>query len=215
MIEIGDWITMPKYQADGDVIEISLNTVLVQNFDKTITSIPTYALISDSFINWRGMRESGGRRIKRLIHIDLNSVKFCDQEMLERFKKINYLKDYIEQKENEIAKSNEEKGIITQDRINGRNLTNIGTFRAYVLEYLRNNKNIRQDMTLIVRHKEPGENGLPIEIYTFVNDTAWSSYESIQADIFDHILAVIPEFDLMLFQNPTGLDFLKLKDGAI
>jgi miniconductance mechanosensitive channel len=207
MIHIGDWIEMPKYGADGDVIDIALTTVKVQNWDKTIVTIPTYALISDSMKNWRGMSESGGRRIKRSIYIDMSSVKFCTEPMLEEFKKIKYISEYVEKKMEEIKEHNRAAEIDETDLVNGRHLTNIGTFRAYVAAYLRNHPKIHHDMTFLVRHLEPTPNGLPIQIYVFSNDQAWANYEAIQADIFDHILAVIPKFELRIFQNPTGADF--------
>jgi len=211
MLHIGDWIEMPKYGADGDVIDITLTTVKVQNWDKTITTIPTYALISDYFKNWRGMSESGGRRIKRSIHIDMTSVRFCTAEMLERFKRIKHIKEYIERKLQEINEHNTAEGIDENDLVNGRHLTNLGTFRAYIAAYLRHHPKVHQGMTFLVRHLEPTSEGLPIQIYVFSNDQAWANYEAIQADIFDHILAVIPEFDLRVFQNPTGADFKALQ----
>lgn len=207
MVRIGDWIEMPKYGADGDVINISLNTVKVQNWDRTITTIPTYALISDSFKNWRGMQNAGGRRIKRCIYIDTASVKFCTSEMLEKYKKIQFITEYIQAKEQEIERYNKENRVDPSHLVNGRRLTNIGTFRAYLQEYLKHHPGIHSGMTQMVRHLPPGEYGLPIEIYAFTNDTAWVKYESIQADIFDHIMAAVPHFDLRIFQNPTGHDF--------
>ncbi len=210
MIHIGDWIEMPKYGADGDVIDIALTTVKVQNWDRTIVTIPTYALISGSMKNWRGMSESGGRRIKRSIYIDMSSVKFCTREMLGEFKKIKYISEYIEKKTEEIKEHNLAAEVDESDLINGRHLTNIGTFRAYVAAYLRNHPKIHQEMTFLVRHLEPTPNGLPIQIYVFSNDQAWANYEAIQADIFDHIMAVIPKFELRIFQNPTGADFQNL-----
>lgn len=206
MVQIGDWIEMPKYGADGEVKEISLHTVKVQNWDKTITTIPTYALVSESFKNWKGMEEAGGRRIKRSICIDMTSVKFCTEEMLERFEQIQYIKEYMENKENETESYNKEHGIDSANMVNGRHLTNIGTFRAYVQSYLRNHPKLHPGMTQMVRQLEPTEKGIPIEIYVFVKGTAWANYESVQADIFDHILAVIPEFDLRIFQNPSSYD---------
>ncbi len=214
MIHIGDWIEMPKYGADGDVIDVALTTVKVQNWDKTIATIPTYALISDSFKNWRGMSESGGRRIKRAFYIDMSSVKFCTEEMLEKFKKIKYISEYIERKTEEIKEHNLAAGVDESELVNGRHLTNIGTFRAYVVAYLRNHPKIHQEMTFLVRHLEPTPNGLPIQIYVFSNDQVWANYEAIQADIFDHILAVIPKFELRIFQNPTGADFQNLAHPA-
>jgi miniconductance mechanosensitive channel len=209
MVRPGDWISMPSHGADGDVIDITLNTVKIQNFDKTISTIPTYALVSESFSNWRGMQESGGRRIKRHILIDMKSVKFCDNTMIQKFKKIHRLKDYILQKENELKEHNEKLGIDDSVLVNGRRMTNIGTFRKYLEEYLKHHHKIHQGMTLLVRQLQPLEKGVPIEIYVFTNDNAWANYEGIQADIFDHIMAVIPEFDLRVFQNPTGDDFSK------
>ena len=210
MIHIGDWIEMPKYGADGSVIDVALTTVKVQNWDKTIATIPTYALISDSFKNWRGMSESGGRRIKRAIYIDMSSIKFCTDEMLEKFKKFKYISEYTERKMEEIKEHNLAFGVDESELVNGRHLTNIGTFRAYVAAYLRNHPKIHQEMTFLVRHLEPTPNGLPIQIYVFSNDQAWANYEAIQADIFDHILAVIPKFELRIFQNPTGADLQNL-----
>jgi len=214
MLHIGDWIEMPKYGADGDVIDLTLTTVKVQNWDKTITTIPTYALISDYFKNWRGMSESGGRRIKRSINIDMISVRFCTTEMLEKFKKIKYISEYVEKKVEELAEHNRSAGIDESDLINGRHLTNLGTFRAYVAAYLRSHPHLHQGMTFLVRHLQPTETGLPIEIYVFSSDQVWANYEAIQADIFDHILAVIPEFELRVFQNPTGADFRRLLDRS-
>ena len=210
MIHIGDWIEMPKYGADGDVIDVALTTVKVQNWDKTIATIPTYALISDSFKNWRGMSESGGRRIKRAIYIDMSSVTFCTNQMLQKFKKFKYVSEYLERKIEEIKEHNLAAGVDESELVNGRHLTNIGTFRAYVVAYLRNHPKIHQEMTFLVRHLEPTPNGLPIQIYVFSNDQVWANYEAIQADIFDHILAVIPKFELRIFQNPTGADLQSL-----
>jgi miniconductance mechanosensitive channel len=187
MVKPGDWIEMPGHNADGDVLDITLNTVKVRNWDKTITTIPTYALVSESFKNWKGMEESGGRRIKRSIRIDMNSVRFVDPEMAEKLKKIHLLKDYIETRQEEIRKYNEENKIDGSILVNGRRMTN-----------------------MLVRHLQPDETGLPIEIYVFCKELAWADYEKIQADIFDHILAVVPEFGLRVFQNPTGGDFLNL-----
>ncbi len=207
MVARGDWIEMPKFGVDGDVEEVALTTVKVRNFDKTISTIPTYALISDSFKNWRGMSESGGRRIKRAINIDLGSIRFCTPEMLDRFSRIQYIAGYLEKKGKEIADHNQTKEVDETAPANGRRLTNIGTFRAYVEAYLRNQENITQELTFLVRQLKPTEKGLPIEIYVFCKDKRWVQYEAIQADIFDHLLAVAPEFDLRVFQNPTGADF--------
>jgi miniconductance mechanosensitive channel len=207
MVSHGDWIEMPRYGADGDVLEITLTTVKVQNWDKTITMIPTYALIGESFKNWRGMQESGGRRIKRAVNINLNTIKFCTEEMLERFSKIRYIPDYIEKKRKEFAEYNTELQVDDSRLANSRQLTNIGTFRAYVVSYLRNHPMINQDMTFLIRQLKPTEYGLPIEIYVFCKDIAWANYEATQADIFDHIFAVLPEFDLNVYQIPAGSDF--------
>jgi len=211
MVAVGDWIEMPNYGADGDVLEVTLTTVKVQNWDKTITTIPTYSLISESFKNWRGMDESGGRRIKRAINIDMSSIRFCDEEMLERFGKIQYISAYIQKKKDELEAFNQSANVDNASLANGRRMTNIGTFRAYVEAYLRNHPMINQDMTFLVRQLQPTQTGLPIEIYVFCKDKVWANYEAIQADIFDHILAVLPEFDLRVFQDPTGADFRMLR----
>ena len=210
MVSVGDWIEMPKYGADGDVLEVALTTVKVQNWDKTITTIPTYALISESFKNWQGMTESGGRRIKRAINIDISTIRFCDEEMLERFAKIQYISEYIESKKVELADFNQATNVDNASLANGRRMTNFGTFRAYVQAYLRNHPKVHQQMTFLVRQLRPTEHGVPIEIYVFSNDQNWANYEAIQADIFDHVLAVVAEFDLRVFQNPTGADFRAL-----
>jgi miniconductance mechanosensitive channel len=207
MVKIGDWISMPGHGADGTVLEITLNTVKVQNWDKTISTIPTYALVSESFTNWRGMEESGGRRIKRSINIDMTSVKFCTPEMIEKFNKIQVLQNYIKTKTKELEEHNKKNNIDNSVLVNGRRMTNIGTFRKYIENYLRNHPKIHNDMTFLVRQLQPSENGIPIEIYVFSNDQQWANYESIQADIFDHIMAVIPEFELRVFQNPTYYSF--------
>jgi miniconductance mechanosensitive channel len=212
MVRIGDWISMPKHNADGTVTEITLNTVKVQNWDKTISTIPTYALVSDSFGNWRGMEESGGRRIKRHINLDMQSVKFCTPEMLEEFNKITCLKDYINDRQVEISKYNESNKIDNSVIVNGRRMTNLGTFRRYLEFYLRNHPMIHDNMTFLIRHLQPTEKGIPLEIYVFSKDQRWANYESIQADIFDHILAVIPHFHLRVFQNPSGEDFKALSN---
>ncbi len=204
MVRVGDWIEMPKYGADGDIIDISLNTVKVQNWDKTIVTIPSYALISDSFKNWRGMQNAGGRRIKRSIFIDTSSITFCSEEWIAKFKSIHYLSEYILDKVREIEAHNAD--LDTSNRVNGRALTNIGVFRMYIQHYLQQHPMIHKDMTIMVRQLSPGETGLPIEIYAFTNDIRWSVYEGIQSDIFDHILAVVPEFGLRVFQKPSGHD---------
>ena len=183
MVKPGDWIEMPSRKADGTVIDITLNTVKVQNFDKTIITIPTYALVSESFQNWKGMEESGGRRIKRALKIDMKSVTFCTPEMLEKFKKIHFLKDYIEQKEKELVEYNTKHNIDNSIVVNGRRQTNLGIFRKYVEAYLKNHHKIHNEMTFLVRHLEPDDKGIPIQIYVFSNDQKWANYESIQADI--------------------------------
>jgi miniconductance mechanosensitive channel len=210
MIRIGDWIEMPSRKADGTVLEITLNTVKVQNWDKTIATIPTYAMVSESFTNWRGMEESGGRRIKRSVNIDMSSVKFCSPEMIEKFKKIHRLKKYISEKMEELELFNKENQIDDSVLVNGRRLTNLGVFRKYVEEYLRHHPKIHQDMTFLVRHLQPSEKGIPIEIYVFSNDQAWANFEGIQADLFDHILAILPEFELRVFQNPSSFNIEQL-----
>lgn len=216
MVRVGDWIEMPEYDADGDVIDVSLHTVRVQNWDKTITTIPTYKLISDSFRNWRGMQQSGGRRIKRSVHIDQSTVRHLTDEELERFKRFVLLKDYIAGKERELREYNEGLDEAVRADVNMRRLTNVGTFRAYVFNYLKNHPKIHKDMTLLVRQLPPGPTGLPIEIYAFTSTTAWAEYEGIQADIFDHVLTVIPEFGLKVFQQPAGADvqaLVRVKPG--
>lgn len=205
IIKVGDWIEVPKYAADGDVIDIALHTIKVQNFDKTITIIPTYKLLEDSFKNWRGMKQSGGRRIKRSIFIDLNSVKFCTPEMIDKYKKIVLLKEYIEDKEKIISEFNDR--ISSEFDVNKRRLTNIGTFRQYIKKYLEQRSDIHKEMAFMVRQLASEANGVPLEIYVFTTTTDWLEYENILADIFDHLLAVVPEFDLRIFQNPTGNDF--------
>lgn len=210
MIQIGDWVSMPKYGADGDVIEMNLTTIKIQNWDKTITTIPTYAFISESFKNWRGMSKSGGRRIKRSLNIKISSITFCTLEMLERFKKFQLIKDYIEEKSNKIEEYNKENKIDKSYLINGRHLTNIGIFRVYAEAYVKNNPDINLNMTCMVRQLLPTEKGLPVEIYTFSNRQEWVTYEGIMSDMFDHLIAAVPEFELEVFQNPTGTDFRKL-----
>ena len=210
MLKVGDWIEMPKYGADGTVIEVTLNTVKVRNWDNTITTIPPYALVSDSFQNWRGMQESGGRRIKRSIRIDMNSVKFCTPEMLAKYRKIRLLKDYIEETEKVVEEYNKEHGIDNSVLVNGRRQTNLGVFRAYLTNYLRSLPAVNQDLTCMVRQLQPTEQGIPLELYFFSSIKAWIPYEGVQADVFDHVLAIITEFDLNVFQNPTGEDFRAL-----
>ena len=206
MVAPGDWIEMPAYGADGDVLEVGLTSVKIRNFDNTITTIPTYGLISGSFKNWRGMSESGGRRIKRAIHIDMNSVHFCDDETLVRLAKIPHMAAYLERKQHELVRWKAEHDADANRPSNLRRLTNVGTFRAYIVAYLRNHSMIRQEMTFLVRHLAPSAQGLPIEIYVFSRDTDWVRYEDLQADIFDHILAMAPEFGLSVYQSPSGRD---------
>jgi len=210
MIKPGDWITMRGHNADGTVIDISLTTVKVQNWDKTITTIPTYALVSESFSNWAGMEEADGRRIKRSINIDMKSVRFADKSLLDKLSHFYLLKDYIANKESEIAEHNKKLNVAEGDIFNGRRQTNLGIFRFYLDAYLKQNPNINKEMTFLVRHLQPTEQGLPIEIYVFSKDKRWAYYEGIQADIFDHVLAILPEFDLRVFQNPSGYDITQL-----
>lgn len=206
MVKPGDWIEMPKHNANGTVIDISLNTVKVQNFDKTISTIPTYSLVSDSFQNWAGMEESEGRRIKRSINIDMKSVRFCDEQMLNKFEQFRLIKDYVVEKQYEIHEHNNKLGLEGYLVKNGRRQTNLGVFRKYLEAYLKNHPAINQNMTILVRQLQPSETGLPIEIYVFSKKKDWIEYESIQSDIFDHILAIIPEFELRIFQMPSGHD---------
>ncbi|MDG2401109.1 MAG: mechanosensitive ion channel [Akkermansiaceae bacterium] len=208
MLSQGDWLEMTSYQADGTVELIGLTTVKVRNWDETITTIPTYALISESFKNWRGMSESTGRRIKRSFLIDTGSIKFCDEKMLRKLREVEHLSGYIGSKEAEIEKSNSKlEEARLSNRVNGRRLTNLGTFRAYIECYLKAHPNINQEMTLIVRQLAAEGRGIPIEIYCFSSVKEWAGYETIQADIFDHLFAVAPEFELNVFQEPTGHDF--------
>ena len=213
LVQIGDWIEIPKYGADGTVIEISLQNMQIQNWDKTISTVPLYALVSDSFKNWRGMTESGGRRIKRSIYIDMRSIHFCSPELLDRLGKFKLLHEYITHRRDEVVQHNSEQGIAEDDTISGRRMTNIGTFRAYIVAYLKNNPNINTDMTFLVRHLQPGPQGLPIEIYVFSKEQEWVNFEIIQADIMDHLLAVMQEFELKVFQSPSGGDLQSLADG--
>ena len=210
LFKIGDWLEVPQLGADGDVIDIALHTVKIQNWDKTISIIPTYKLIDSSFKNWRGMSESGGRRIKRSLYIDQNSIKFCSAEQLEHFKTFELLTDHLNEKMTEVDASNSAKNVNMDAQVNGRRLTNIGTFRAYVQAYLKSHSKIHNELTFLIRQLPPSERGLPIEIYVFTNITDWVEYEGIQADIFDHLLSVVPEFGLRIFQNPTGKDFKKI-----
>lgn len=210
MLSIGDWLEMPKYGADGDVIDIALTTVKVQNWDKTITTIPTYALISDSFKNWRGMSEAGGRRIKRSVLIETASIRFLDKELLQRLKKAHLLDIYLEEKIKAIEHANKKPPMDMSIQINGRRLTNVGTFRAYLVSYLKAHPDIHQGLTLMVRQLDPTNEGLPIQIYAFTKTTEWNEYEDIQSDIFDHIFSVLPEFGLRAHEAPTGNDVRSL-----
>lgn len=214
MVQIGDWISMPKYDVDGSVIDISLTTVKIQNWDNTISMVPTYNLISDSVKNYRGMQESGARRIARSINLNMNSVKFCTPEMLERFERIHYIEDYVRRKEDELNSYNSTNNIDSSIVVNGRRQTNIGVFRVYVSEYIKNHPRIRKDLTILVRQMPLSELGLPIQIYCFTDTTVWIEYEQIQSDIFDHLLAILPYFDLQVFQNASGSDFNKLSQST-
>ncbi len=211
LVARGDWIEMPKFGADGEVLEVALTTVKVRNWDKTITTIPTYSLIADSFKNWRGMSQSGVRRIKRSLFLDMGTVKFLDDEMLVRLKKVSLLDDYFLKKEEEIEQWNTERQVTAGDIVNARAMTNVGTFRAYVNEYLKGHPKISQTNTILVRLLQADEHGVPLEIYVFTNDNNWIEYERIQSDIFDHLLAVMEEFDLGVFQSPSGSDVLTLR----
>jgi len=210
MLRVGDWIEVPGQNVDGDVIDIALHTVKIRNFDKTITTVPTHSLIQDSMRNWRGMSESGGRRIKRSILIDMTTIRFLSDEEVDRFSRVGPLKGYITARRNELEEHNTRVESV-DDFGNMRQLTNIGTFRAYVVEYLRTHSKLHHEgMTLLVRQLQPTSRGLPIELYVFSNDTNWANYEGIQADIFDHLLAILPEFDLRVFQEPSSGDLAKL-----
>lgn len=207
MLRVGDWIEMPSMDADGDVIDIALHTVKVQNFDKTITTIPTHKLIADSYRNWRGMSDSGGRRIKRALVLDQNSVRFLDEDEVAGLKRFRLLETYLARKQDEIAEWNRHELASDSDAINARRITNIGTLRAYVIAYLQSHPRIADEgFTLMVRQLPPSPQGLPLEIYCFANTIDWAEYEAIQADIFDHMLAILPEFGLRVFQQPSGLD---------
>ena len=213
MLRVGDWIEMPSMNADGDVIDIALHTVKVQNFDKTITTIPTHRLISDAYRNWRGMSESGGRRIKRALVIDQNAVRFLSGDEVAGLKRFRLLDDYLARKEAEIAEWNRHELSSDYDEINARRITNIGTLRAYVIAYLKSHPRIAGGgFTLMVRQLPPGPQGLPLEIYCFTDTVDWGEYESIQADIFDHLIAILPEFELRIFQEPSGLDFARMAE---
>jgi len=206
MVRIGDWVEMPKFNADGDVIAINLNTVKVQNWDKTITTIPTYYFITDSFKNWRGMKETGGRRIKRSIYINASTVKYINEEDRLRYEKLYLLKDYLVTRQKEIDAYNKKRKVDTSVLVNERRMTNIGVFRHYIENYLKDNKAIRKDMALMVRQMAMEDRGIPIEIYCFTTTTVWAEYEEIQSDIFDHLMAAVSYFDLEVFQQPSGSD---------
>lgn len=211
MVRIGDWVSVPKYGADGDVIGIYLMTIKVSNWDKTISTVPTYSFVSDSFKNWRGMQESGGRRIKRSINFKISSVRFCDDEMLARYAKIELIREHIEKRTVEITTYNSERNVNTEMSIvNGRRMTNIGIFRIYILNVLKKNPNINHEMTHMVRQLEPSETGVPLEIYCFSRIKTWIEYEGIQSDIFDHIMATAKYFDLEIFENPSSSDLKRL-----
>lgn len=213
MVRVGDWIEMPKFNADGDVIAINLNTVKIRNWDKTVTTVPTYYFITDSFKNWRGMRETGGRRIKRSIYINLRSIKFVDPEMRERFKRFHLVTDYITTRQKEIEEYNTKYNIDTSTLINGRRMTNIGVFRRYAQTFLEAHPGVNQNLFVLVRQLQPDANGLPLEIYCFTKSVAWADYEGVQADIFDHLLAASSHFDLEVFQNPSGNDITLLGES--
>ncbi len=213
MLRQGDWITVPKYGADGDVEEISLYSVKVRNFDNTITTLPPYSLVSESFQNWRGMKESGGRRVKRSVSVDMSTIKFCTPEMLDRFRKVKYLSEYIDKTEAEIAQYNLENSVDNSILVNGRRQTNIGVFRAYLLEYLNRHPEVNHEMTCMVRQLQPTERGIPVELYFFISNKDWVYYESVVSDIFDHVLAIVPQFDLRVFQYPTGIEMPQFYDN--
>lgn len=215
MVRIGDWVSMPQANADGDVVDVALHTVKVQNWDKTISTIPTHKFISESFKNWRGMSESGGRRIKRSLRIDMGSVRFLTDGELAALSRRETLRDYMREKRSELERHNAGgAGGDADAEPELRRLTNLGTFRAYVHRYLEAHPATHKDMTLLVRQLAPGPEGVPIEIYCFSNDTAWANYEAFQADVFDHLIAVLPEFGLKVFQRPTGQDFASVLGGA-
>ncbi len=214
MLKVGDWIKMPKYEADGVVTEVTLATVKVRNWDNTITTIPPYMLVSDSFQNWQAMSESGGRRIKRSINIDMTSVRFCTDEMLERYHRIDLLRPYLDRMDEELRRYNEEHNIDPTVPVNGRRQTNLGVFRAYLTAYLRSLPYVNQELHCMVRQLQPTDRGIPIELYFFSSIKEWVPYEGVQSDVFDHVLAIIPEFDLRVFQSPTGYDMQELRGRA-
>lgn len=212
LLRIGDWIEMPKYNIDGTVIEMNLTTVKIRNSNNTVSTIPTYTMVNESFTNWRPMEESGGRRIRRSLKIDMRSVTFCDNRMLDKFRKMKLILPYIEQKQKEIDEHNEKLGLTGEElRLNGRQLTNLGVLRVYLEEYVKHNPNINTELKIVIRHLQPVESGIPIEINCFSLQKEWLEYEKVQADIFDHLLAILPEFELKVFQNPMGEDFAQYK----
>ncbi len=212
MIRLGDWVSLPKYSADGNIIEINLTTVKVSNWDKTISTVPTYAFVADGVTNWRGMEEGGGRRIKRAVKLKISSVKLCTDEMLDRFSKIELVRDHIARRREEIDRFNKEhKADTAASVVNGRRMTNLGILRAYIEAYVRRNPNINQEMTCMVRQMESTNEGVALEVYCFSKEKAWITYEGIQADIFDHILAIIPHFDLDVFESPASSDLNGMK----
>lgn len=210
MLRIGDWVTMEKFGADGDVIEINLTTVKVQNFDKTITTIPTYNFISDSFKNWRGMSDSGGRRIKRSLNVKIESIKFADDALIEKLSKMKLLSTFIKEQQEEVERYNKEHGLMDEYQINARRPTNVGLFRRYVEYYLKNNSDLNQEMSLMVRQLQPNSKGLPIELYCFSATKVWAEYEVVMADIFDHLFAIVDRFELQIHQEVTGSDLRSL-----
>lgn len=215
MFNTGDWISMPKYEVDGEILEIGLTNVKVQNWDNTISTLPTYSLTTEAVKNWRGMQESGGRRIKRAVYIDVHSIKLCDNDMLERLSSIRFINEYIEKKKTELRDYHRDMSIDESDLLNSRRLTNIGTFRAYLEAYLRKHPNINQDLTLMVRQLPPNELGLPLEIYCFSAEKAWVKYEKIQADVFDHVMAMLASFDLRAYQRDGHLSLLAQREQYI
>ena len=214
MVQVGDWIELPKYDADGDIIDVGLTTAKVRNWDHTITTIPTHALTSEPVKNWRGMHESGARLIKRSIYLDMQSFRFLDDALMNKLLTFSRLRSYLEEKRRVLEEHNQHESCDLSVPVNGRRLTNIGCFRAYVTAYLRAHPQIHQGMTFMVRQRQPTDKGLPLEIYVFSNDTRWAAYEGLQADIFDHLLTVVPEFDLRIFQSPTGHDFRLIESRA-
>jgi len=214
LVRVGDWITVDKYGADGDVMEINLTTVKVRNWDMTVTVVPSYALVSESFRNWRGMIESEGRRIKRHVNIKISSIRFCDEALFQKLRKLERIREYLDASAEEIDAYNSSHGVDQSNLVNGKHLTNIGIFRVYVQKYLEENPFINRDMMFMVRQLQATESGLPIEIYAFTTFKQVEQYEEVAADIFDHILATVPYFELEIFQNPSGSDMRMLRQGA-